>query len=244
MKAIIVDDEPIAQEILEKFSAKVPFLEVVQCCDTAIEALAVIQDLQPDLIFLDIKMPEMTGVDMLRILRQHQTQVIFTTAYPEYAMDGFELDVTDYLLKPIPFDRFLKAVNKAHDHYKMRSMRESQVGLVSGSGHGDETHIWVKEGKKLVQIRLEDIVLVRALGDYMEVLLPSGKVTVHITMSRLENYLKAPDFLRVNRSCMVRKGAIKSIQDLQIKTILPDEERISIGSTYWDEVKMHVKEWF
>ena len=242
MKAIIVDDEPIAQEVIQKLAARVPFLEIVGSYDDAFAALEAINEQQPDLVFLDIQMPGMTGVEMLRVVQRNQMQVIFTTAFPEYALDGFELDVTDYLLKPIPFERFLKAVNKAHVWYKKNS---GNIDLSEeDSIRSDTEFIWVKEGKKLVQIRLAEVVMVRAMADYMEFVMPESKVMVHITLSKLEGLLPTPDFLRVNRSTIVRQGAIRSIEDLQIETVLPQEGRISIGASYWEQVKQHVKELF
>lgn len=241
MKVLIIDDEPIAQEILEKFSARVPYLQVLQSCDNAIEALQAIRDLKPDLIFLDIQMPEMTGIEMLRSLRNSSPLVIFTTAYHDYALDGFELDAIDYLLKPIPIERFLKAVDKAHERYQFKNQVAGRMGFINNN---EKEYVWVREGKKLVQICIKDIVLVLAMGDYMEVFLPNTKVIVHITMANLEAYLKAPEFLRVNRSCIIRKNAILSIEDRQIESILSLNERITIGPTYWEDIKAHLKEWF
>lgn len=240
MKAIIVDDEPIAQEVIQKLAARIPFLEILGCYDDAFSALEAINDQHPDLIFLDIQMPEMTGVEMLQVLQRNNTQVIFTTAYPEYALEGFELSVTDYLLKPIPFDRFLKAVNKAHLWYK----KNQQGAEEDGGIRSDKEYIWVKEGRKLVQIHLADVVMVKASADYMEFIMPESKVVVHITMTRLEEFLSPPDFLRVNRSTLVRRGAIRSIENLQIETILPKEGRVSVGPTYWDGVSIYIKELF
>ncbi|TDS14855.1 LytR/AlgR family response regulator transcription factor [Sphingobacterium paludis] len=240
MNVLIVDDEPIAQEILKKLAARVSFIEVIGCCDNAISALEFINTANPDLIFLDIQMPEMTGVEMLSMMERRGAQVIFTTAYPEYAIDGYALDATDYLLKPIPFDRFLKAVNKAHIRFK----NSQQFNTKPDQAHVDMDSIWVKEGKRLVQIYLKDIVMVKAMADYMEFVMLDSRVIVHVTMSKLEELLPTPTFLRVNRSCIVKLSAIRSIQDLQIETILPKEPRISIGATYWDSVKSHFKELF
>lgn len=241
MKILIVDDEPIAQEVIQKLAGKIPFLEIVGCCDDAFSALEAISILQPDLIFLDIQMPGMTGVEMLRVVQRNNAQVIFTTAYPEYALEGFELNVTDYLLKPIPFERFFQAVNKAYLWYlKNQQEMSANDDLI----RTDQEYIWVKEGKKLVQIRLLDIVVVSALADYMEFIMPEGKVVVHVTMAKLEKLLPSPSFIRVNRSTIVRQGAIRSIEDLHIETILPQLNRIAIGPTYWDSVKEHIKEIF
>ena len=241
MKILIVDDEPIAQEVIQKLAEKIPFLEIVGTCDDAFSALEMINSLQPDLIFLVIQMPSMTGVEMLRVVQRNSTQVIFTTAYPEYALEGFDLNVTDYLLKPIPFERFFQAVNKAHVWYLKN---QQEISTNDDLIRTDQEYIWVKEGKKHVQIRLLDVVIVRALADYMEFIMPEGKVMVHATMSKLEKLLPAPAFIRVNRSTIVRQGAIRSIEDLHIETILPKLERITIGPTYWESVKEQIKEMF
>ncbi len=240
MKALIVDDEPIAQEVIRKLAEKIPYLEVIGSCDEAFAALEMINSRQPDLIFLDIQMPGMTGVEMLKVVQRNNAQVIFTTAYPEYALEGFDLNVTDYLLKPIPFERFFQAVNKAHLWYLKNQQEAPNDDLI----RTDQEYIWVKEGKKLVQIRLFDIVIVRALADYMEFIMPEGKVVVHVTMAKLERLLPTPAFIRVNRSTIVRQGAIRSIEDLHIETILPSLNRIAIGPTYWDSVKEQIKELF
>jgi DNA-binding LytR/AlgR family response regulator len=232
MKVLIVDDEPIAQQILENLSKKVSYLSVVGICDNAIVALESIQELQPDLIFLDIQMPEMTGLEMLRILRQKNILVIFTTAYHEYALESYDLDAVDYLLKPVAFERFLKAVTKANELFKLRGAPTTK------------NYVWAKEGRKRVQICIEDIILVQALKDYMELQLPSGKVILNITMNKIEELLRPPYFLRVNRSCIVRKSAIRYIQDMHIETVIPTAKRIPIGPTYWDDVKKYMVELF
>jgi len=242
MKVLIVDDEPIAQQILENLSRKVSYLNIVGICDNAIMALESIQETQPDLIFLDIQMPEMTGLEMLRILRQKNILVIFTTAYHEYALESYELDAVDYLLKPVAFERFLKAVTKANELFKLKQIQHSSVATPK-SGE-TKNYVWAKEGRKRVQICIEDIILVQALKDYMELQLPTGKVILNITMNKIEELLPPPFFLRVNRSCIVRKSAIKYIQDMHIEINLPTIKRIPIGPTYWEDVKKHIVELF
>ncbi|PSL31015.1 LytR/AlgR family response regulator transcription factor [Chitinophaga ginsengisoli] len=242
MKVLIVDDEPIAQQILENLSRKVSYLDIVGICDNAIVALESIQEMQPDLIFLDIQMPEMTGLEMLRILRQKNILVIFTTAFHEYALESYELDAVDYLLKPVAFERFLKAVTKANELFKLKQIQQSSINAAKNSE--TKNYVWAKEGRKRVQICIEDIILVQALKDYMELQLPTGKVILNITMNKIEELLPPPSFLRVNRSCIVRKSAIKYIQDMHIEINLPTVKRIPIGPTYWEDVKKHIVELF
>lgn len=243
MTVIIVDDEPIAQDIIEKFVGMVSYLQLITKCDNAIEAINAIQKHKPDLVFLDIQMPQMTGLEMLDILKMNHSLVVFTTAFPNFALEGFNLNVTDYLLKPIPFDRFLKAVTKCYSLVKLRKA-ESQSQFNSSGHPAAETHIFVKEGKKLVQICIDQIIMVKALKDYMEIFLKDRKVIVHITMCKLEEILTAPVFLRLNRSCIVRKKSIRSIQDLHVEIDIELEEKIVIGHTYWEELKSDFKELF
>lgn len=245
MKVVIIDDEPIAQQILETFSKKVPYLEVVGICDNAIEAIQVIQEKRPNLIFLDIQMPEMSGIEMLRILQKQNMMVILTTAFHEHAVESYELDVVDYLLKPISFERFLKSALKANNLYKMQGLQQDHIPFTKMQNGEMKTYVWASEGRKKVQICIEDIIIVHALKDYMELLLPdNGKVILNITMSKLEKYLTPPLFLRVNRSCIIRKNVIKNIQDMHIETTLPMTKRISIGPTYWEEMQKYITELF
>ncbi|SHG71969.1 LytR/AlgR family response regulator transcription factor [Pedobacter caeni] len=246
MTVIIVDDEPIAQDIIEKFVGMVPYLKLIKKCDNAIEALNDIQKFKPDLVFLDVQMPEMTGLEMLKILRHNSSFIVITTAFPHFAIDGFNMDVTDYLLKPIPFERFLKAVNKCYDFFKLSKgyHDHSEPPITPTAPNNAKTYIFVKEGKKLVQVCVEDIVMVKALKDYMELFLIDRKVIVHITMAKLEEILTPPLFIRVSRSCIVRKTSIKSIQDLHMEIDLKSEERIVIGNTYWEALRSNFKELF
>jgi two-component system LytT family response regulator len=247
MTVVIVDDEPIAQDIIERFVGMVPYLKLVKKCDNAIEALNDIKILKPDLVFLDVQMPEMTGLEMLKILRNYQSSIVLTTAYPDFAIEGFNMDVIDYLLKPIPFERFLKAANKSYDYFKLLKASGSvENEIITSSEATGETkkHIFVKEGKKLVQICLDEIIMVRALKDYMEIFLKDRKVLVHITMLRLEAILVPPQFIRLNRSCIIKRTAIRSIQDMHVETELKLDERIVIGTTYWEMLKSEFKEQF
>lgn len=246
MSVMIVDDEPIAQDIIEKFVGMVPYLKLIKKCDNAVVALHDIQELKPNLVFLDVQMPEMTGLEMLKILRHNTASIVLTTAFPHFAIEGFDMDVTDYLLKPIPFERFLKAVNKSYDHFKKNKSLQQQTEVMpkAPGPENAKNYIFVKEGKKLVHISIEDIVMVKALKDYMEIFLRDRKVIVHITMARLEEILLPPVFIRVSRSCIVKKTSIRSIQDLHLETELKSEDKIVIGSTYWEILRTEFRELF
>ncbi|MCP2045920.1 LytTR family DNA-binding domain-containing protein [Pontibacter sp. HSC-36F09] len=241
LRCVIIDDEPIAQEIIAKYVARVPFLQLATVCDNAIEALVTIRDKQPDLIFLDINMPEMTGLEMLKLTQAHQLQVILTTAYPDYALDGFELAVADYLLKPISFERFLKAVHKVDELVQMqRAVNDPAEKVISKSGTKHHS-FWVRQDKKLVQINTDELILVKGMKDYIQLYLPNQKILTHMTMAKIEEKLPAAQFLRVSRSFIVRKSAIKAINGNMIETEL--DEEILIGSTYREQIKRDISEW-
>jgi two-component system LytT family response regulator len=245
LTVIIVDDEPIAQDIIETFVGMVPYLKLLKKCDNAINALHEIQELKPDLIFLDIQMPKMTGLEMLKVIRNNMSQVILTTAHPDFAIEGFNLDVIDYLLKPISFERFFKAVNKASELLRLNRLGEKEMTRpeeVKAPPASVKNSMWIKQDKKLVHVCLEDIILVKAMKDYMQVFLPDKRVIAHITMGRLEEILCPPDFLRVNRSCIVRKTAIKAINGNIIET--NTDEEIIMGITYRDSIREEIKELF
>ncbi|RDV11512.1 DNA-binding response regulator [Pontibacter diazotrophicus] len=241
LSCLIVDDEPIAQDIIEKYIAKVPFLNLLDKCDNAIDALELIRELQPDLIFLDIKMPEMTGLELVRVISNYQLHVILTTAYPDYALEGFELEVAGYLLKPISFDRFLKAVNKVYEIASLQwKVNAAQVQETQERSNQPQ-FLWVKQDKKLIQINTEEIILVKGMKDYVQFFLPGEKVITHMTMAKIEDRLPSSQFLRVSRSYIVRKSAIKAIHGNTVETELKEE--IIIGSTYREMIKKEILEW-
>lgn len=245
LTVIIVDDEPIAQDIIETFVGMIPYLKLLKKCDNAIDALHEIQELKPDLIFLDVQMPKMTGLEMLKIIRNNKSQVILTTAYPNFAVEGFNLDVIDYLLKPISFERFFKAVNKVSEFLRLNRLEESNAARNEAQAvslNDVKNSIWIKQDKKLVHVSLDHIILVKAMKDYMQVFLPDKRVIAHITMTRLQEILCPPTFLRVNRSCIVRKTAIKSINGNFIETEI--DEEIVMGVTYRDQIRAEIKELF
>ena len=175
-KTIIVDDEPLALDILETFVSNTPNLSLIARCNNAFEALDVLRKGEVDLLFTDIQMPQLSGVELVKSL-QHPPKVIFTTAHPDFAVQGFDLGAVDYLLKPIAFDRFLKAVNKAIDLLQLENQEH---------GHDDDSdYIFVKADKKLVKIAYNDILFVEGLKDYVVIKTPTGRVVTLQTMSTI-----------------------------------------------------------
>jgi len=252
LKCFIIDDEQPARAVLEKFIQRVPFLELAGQSYNAVDALWEIQQVQPDLILLDVEMPEMTGIEFLRALGTPRPQVIMVTASPQYAVEGFELEVLDYLLKPVAFDRFLRAINKAVS--KLQPSATPVVNLPSvhtqpvsrpadpipATQSTPANFFLVKEDKKLIKVVPDEIVFVEAMKDYLTIYLPSRTIVTHMTMTKIEEMLPTSDFLRVNRSYIVRKGAIREIDGNLITTT--DGKRVPIGVTYRESVWKAMKE--
>jgi len=204
MNCIIVEDEPAAQSLLEHYIEKCPDL---QCCGIfadAFSAQSYLNSQQVDLIFLDINLPEMSGISFLRSL-VHPPLIIFTTAYSQYAVDGFDLEAIDFLLKPFPFERFLKAVNKARE--KLISTKQTVV----------HEKITVKSGKRIYQLLIDDIRFVEACGDYVTIISSDKKLTVHGTLKNWEEKLKGSSFLKVHRTVIVNLTKIDHLEGNQIQ---------------------------
>lgn len=226
MNVIIVDDEPLAQEVIETYISKFPALNLVAKCGNAVEAFEALNSKSVDLMFLDIQMPQISGIDFLKTL-SNPPQVIFTTAYSEYAMDGYELNVVDYLLKPISLDRFAKAVNKAIS--KGQQVQENEASAVTPTETAD--YIFVKADKKLIKIRFNEINYIEGLKDYVILHTPNGRIVTLQTMKSLEIKLPSDIFMRVHRSFIVNLGNISIIEG---NTVQINKKIIPIGKNYKD----------
>lgn len=213
LNCIAVDDESLALDLLEDNIQKIPFLNLIKRCKNAFEAVDVLQKEHIDLIFLDIQMPGITGVQFLQSLK-NSPMVIFVTAYQQYALEGFNLDVIDYLLKPIDFERFLKAVNKAYELYNLRSGKQTAeiVEPVSDS-------IFVNADYSLVKIKINEITFIEGLKDYIKIHVNSSAkpVITRMTMKGIEEKLPSAGFFRVHKSFIISLDKIESIRNLKIK---------------------------
>jgi len=207
INAIIVDDEPLAQDILETYLQKVPQIELVAKCDNAFEANDALKAHDVDLMFLDINMPQLTGTDFLRGLTDPPV-TIFTTAYPNYALDGFELNALDYLVKPISSDRFLTACNRAIEQAELK--QKASAGEVVEETPGAD-FFFVKADKKLVRVNLADIVYIEGLKDYVIIRMPNDRVITLQTMKSLDERLPSADFQRIHRSYIVNVNRIEAL---------------------------------
>lgn len=223
INCLIVDDEPLAADVMESFVAKMPHLQLMGKANSATEALALLKTHKVDMMFLDIQMPEMTGLEFLKTLR-NPPLVIFTTAYPNYALESYEIDAADYLLKPVSFDRFVKAVNKAEERMKNTE-----------SGDNTPDYIFVKADGKLVRINIEEICYVEGLKDYVIIHTMNSKVVTHNTMKNIEALLLTDDnFIRIHRSYIINLRFVKEIEGNSFRV---KDQLLTIGTTFKDEVQ-------
>ncbi len=226
LRCLAIDDEPLALELLEDNIRQIPFLELIGSCRNAFEATKILHGQVIDLIFLDIQMPGITGVQFLKSLQSAPPLVIFVTAYEQYAITGFELDVVDYLLKPVAFERFLKAANKAFDVYKLRQA-SVQPELAAA-------HFFVNANYSLVKVKFDEITYIEGLKDYVKIYVSSADrpVITRMTLKGIELKLPTGDFMRVHKSYIVSLDKIQAVRNLRI-TI--GEMAIPIGEQYVDE---------
>lgn len=230
IRTLIVDDEPLAQDILEVYLAKLPEVELVAKCRNALEAFHIISKEHVDLLLLDINMPEITGIDLLKTLK-NPPNVIFTTAYSEYALESYDLNAIDYLIKPIPFDRFFRAYSKAKDliELSLLSLTDKRV-----ENKAFDNLMFVKAEGKLIRVDLTKLWFVEGLKDYVRLWTDTGKVVVHSTMKNIEDsLLPYKNFLRVHKSYIIN---IKFISEVEGSVIRIKGEAVFIGSTYRDDV--------
>lgn len=234
INAMIVDDEPLAQEILESYIETMPNITLVQKCSNAIEANEVLKSEQVDLIFLDIQMPQVTGIDFVKSLK-NPPLIVFTTAYPDYAVEGFELAATDYLLKPISMDRFMQAVNKAEQDLSTRHNTDHT--------ESKESFFFVKADKKLVKINYKDILYIEGLKDYVIIRLVQGRVITLQTMKSLEAKLPDDQFKRIHRSYIVATGQIKALMGNMVEIVENNKTKLlPIGKNYKDALLQVINE--
>jgi DNA-binding LytR/AlgR family response regulator len=229
LKAIVIDDEPMALEVIKGLSEKVTFVELVGYFTNAFEALRFLQTNQVDLIFLDVKMPDISGIEFLKSI-PNPPLVIFTTAYSEHAVESFELDAIDYLLKPFSLARFLKACNKAYEQYELRKNKNN---IASGL-----SYVFIKSGYEQVRVELNDIRYVEGNGNYIVLVLENKKIASRLTMSEAEALLPVPDFVRVHRSYIVSK---KHIQKADKKNVWVQHTEIPIGAVYISAIEKIIK---
>lgn len=226
LKYIIIDDEPLAHEIIEEFCSMLPHVQLEKNCYNAMEAMQYLNENTVDFMFLDINMPKLRGLDFLKTLTK-PPKTIITTAYKEHALEGFELNVVDYILKPFSFDRLVKAVNKISETQTTKTV------IKEISSNSDSNRFFVKGDKKHHQIDLSNILYIEAYGNYTKIFLKDEMIVSHEKISHYETTLTNGNFLRVHKSFIV---AINKIKFIEGNRILIEDHKIPIGQTYKNSV--------
>ncbi|MGB0890780.1 MAG: LytR/AlgR family response regulator transcription factor [Flavobacteriaceae bacterium] len=225
IKYIIVDDEPIAHDIIKGYCDALPNLTFVQHCYDAIEAMECLRNNKVDLIFLDLNMPKLKGFEFLKAL-QNPPKIIVTTAYQEFALEGYELNIVDYLLKPFSFDRFIKAVNKI----TIKEQTNKPLNISK-----EEQSLFLKSNKKRIQVKLNNILFVEAVGNYVNVVTKDNEIQVRDKISEILTLLPNKEFFQVHKSFIVAKSHINEIEG---NRILIKDFKIPIGKVYKNNVNM------
>jgi DNA-binding LytR/AlgR family response regulator len=222
-RCLLVDDEPLALEVLEAYVSKLEDFEIVAKCTNAIKASELLRTGRVDLMFLDIKMPQFDGISFLKSL-QNPPKVVFTTAYRDFALDGYELNVVDYLLKPISFERFMKAVNRYHE-----LIREGRGEIHETTTQQKDRYIYVKSDKKMVKILFKDILFIESMEDYIVIHRRDSKIITKDRISRLEEILPPEMFVRIHRSYIV---SIPRIEAITSETVEIGKKELPVGRSY------------
>lgn len=227
MKCIAIDDEPLALNVIQEFSDKIDFLDLVATSTNPLKAIQIINEQEIDLIFLDIQMPNITGLEFIRAIK-NPPMVIFTTAYSNFALDGFELNATDYLVKPIAFERFFRAVNKA---YEILSLKKGKRDRIISEPRLKESleYIMVKVEYRTVRIELQHILYIEGLKDYVKIYAGKKPLLTKSTMKNIEEKLPADQYVRVHKSFIVALSKIDSIEN---NRIIIGEKYIPIGNLF------------
>lgn len=213
LNCIIIDDEPLAAQLLASYAQKTTYLNLIGTFNSAVAAIKNVKEKRIDLIFLDIQMPELSGLEFATLLPP-TCKIVFTTAFSQYAIDGYKVNAIDYLLKPISYDDFLKAANKALDSFTVVEKKDEQ----------EDRFIYVKSEYKLVRVLYDDILYIEGLKDYVKIYLDNNQRPIHslMNMKTMEDYLPSPEFLRIHRSYIVHMPKVKAI----------DHSRLVIGENY------------
>lgn len=226
LKCLVVDDEPLARNLLTDYVSKVPYLSLVKACSNAMDAMQELKKSSVDILFLDVQMPEVTGTMLLKTL-QKKPLVVLTTAYSQYALEGYELDVADYLLKPITFERFLRSVDKLSQ--RIASTQNTSVIIEKPIDTASPEYIFVKDGTKLVKVKWKDILYVEGLKDYVTIYTSDQKVTSLQRMKSLSEQLPLHKFIRIHNSYIVAVDAIDAVHK---DKVVVAGNHLPIGDTY------------
>lgn len=234
LRALIIDDEPLAHKVILEYAKDAPSLEIVGQCHLATEALKVLREKEVDLLFLDINMPKLKGLDFLRTLSK-KPLVIITSAYQEYALESFELDVCDYLLKPFRFDRFLKAINKAQELFALKNVPQSTNIPPIKTTEKETQQLFIKSDKRLININLSDIYYLESYGNYVKVWTEKEFILTPRTLSSFVVQLPQKDFIQVHKSFIVNRTFIDYTEGNMVR--MKNENTVAIGKNYRADFK-------
>ncbi len=229
LNCLIIDDEPVARKGLEEYVNEVDFLHLAGKCENAVKASALLHEGNIDLLLLDIHMPKLSGIEFLKTLK-NPPMVIFTTAYSEYALEGYSLDIIDYLVKPIPFERFLKAVQKAHDFYMLKQKAEA-------TPTSSQDYFFIKCDSKFEKVKYNEVLYVEAMQNYCIIHTVERKMITYITFSGLESQLPTDRFLKVHKSFMIALDKIKAVDSNEI---VIGNSRIPVSRNLKDDVMQKI----
>lgn len=236
IKCIAIDDEPLALKKIASYIEKIPFLEIVAECRSAFEAMDAMKDNKVDILFIDINMPELSGLDFIKTLKE-KPYIVFTTAYSEYAVEGFQVDAIDYLLKPISFSDFLKAVNKVKQLIELTANKQNERIEATAE------HLFVKSEYKLIRIELDDIKYIESQHEYIKIHSVSGKpVMTQVSLKAIEEQLPPDRFMRVHRSYIVNLKRISIIDRNRI--VFDDNVFIPISEQYKENFQKYIDDHF
>ncbi|MBN2634820.1 MAG: response regulator transcription factor [Prolixibacteraceae bacterium] len=230
--ALIIDDEPLAQDVIKQYAQKLPDLTIISACDDAICAKKFINENKIDLIFLDINMPKLSGITFLKNL-DNPPLVIFTTAYSEYALEGFELNAVDYLKKPFSFERFAKAYFRAEELISLKRGNEATTEHKSKADF-----LFIKADKKTIKVKFSDIVYIEGLGDYIKIHLTDKKIVTNLTMKKIAELLPDTQFYRIHKSYIISLENIELVEGNMVKMVTG---KLPIGNSYRQDFIQFIK---
>lgn len=232
VRALIIDDEPLAQNVIEQYANKLPDLTIIGTCNDAICAHKFLHEKDADLLFLDINMPKLSGISFLKTLK-NPPLVIFTTAYSEYALEGFELNAIDYLKKPFSFERFCKAYFRAAELLQLK-----KGGQQVSSVEKETDFIFIKADKKMVKVKFSEILYIEGLGDYIKLHLIDKKLVTNLSMKKVLDLLPANDFYRTHKSFIISLDKIESVEGNMTKI---NNTKLPIGNSYRQDFMKFIK---
>jgi two-component system LytT family response regulator len=228
---IAIDDEPLALEIIQDYCSRIPFLDLKAVFGNAVDSIEYIRNNNTDLLFLDIQMEELTGIQLLHALKT-RPYVIFTTAYDKYAIQGFNLDVVDYLLKPISFERFLKSADKVYEKMQAERLLKEKPAMESPQQASGDTYFFIKTENRMEKLRYADVLYIEGMGDYWRIITTTKKIMTLLNYKKLEELLPAAQFMRVHKSFIV---AIDKIENVERNRIRIADRLIPVGETYREQ---------